>query len=166
MRAKKSLGQNFLRDQNVIELIVGALNLSKDETVIEIGPGQGALTGTLLKQAGRVVAVEFDRDLISPLRVQFHSNDNLELVNADALSVDFSELAAISTAAAPANNHFFISTLPCCSQSFAARNSPTTFIHLSCSSTCGIWLDCSKISQRAPLMLSMNGCTTAGVASS
>jgi len=90
MRAKKSLGQNFLRDPNVIERIVGALDLTKDDVVIEIGPGQGALTETLLEKAGRVVAIEFDRDLISPLRVQFHSTDNFELVNADALSIDLS----------------------------------------------------------------------------
>ncbi len=91
MRAKKSLGQNFLRDQIVIERIVAALDLTKHDAVIEIGPGQGALTETLLEKAGRVVAIEFDRDLISPLRVQFHSSDNLELVNADALSFDFAE---------------------------------------------------------------------------
>ena len=91
MRAKKSLGQNFLRDQSVVERIVGALGLTKDDIVIEIGPGQGALTKTLLEKAGRVVAIEFDRDLMSPLRVQFHSSDNFELVNADALSFDFTE---------------------------------------------------------------------------
>lgn len=91
MRAKKSLGQNFLRDQSVVERIVGALNLSKDDIVIEIGPGQGSLTEVLVEKAGRVVAIEFDRDLMSPLRVQFHSSDNFELVNADALSFDFTE---------------------------------------------------------------------------
>lgn len=91
MRAKKSLGQNFLRDQSVITRIVGALDLTKNDVVIEIGPGQGSLTEALLETAGRVIAIEFDRDLISPLRVQFHSADNFELVNADALSADFTE---------------------------------------------------------------------------
>ena len=91
MRAKKSLGQNFLRDQSVVEPIVGALNLTKEDVVIEIGPGQGALTEVLVEKAGRVLAIEFDRDLMSPLRVQFHSFDNFELVNADALSFDFTQ---------------------------------------------------------------------------
>ena len=91
MRAKKSLGQNFLRDQGVIKQIVDALNLKNDETIVEIGPGQGALTGALLEKTGGVIAIEFDRDLIAPLRVQFSSFNNFELVNEDALSVDFTE---------------------------------------------------------------------------
>lgn len=92
MRAKRSLGQNFLRDETVVERIVTALKLSPDDTVVEIGPGQGALTTLLVERCKRVVAIEFDRDLISPLRVQFHSNSHFQLVNADALSFDFASL--------------------------------------------------------------------------
>src|SRR4051812_35031680 len=72
-RAKKSLGQNFLRDSSVVERIIGALDLRTDETAVEIGPGQGALTTDLLRSAERVIVIEFDRDLIAPLRVQFHN---------------------------------------------------------------------------------------------
>lgn len=92
IRAKKSLGQNFLRDIGVCERIVAALGLESTDTVIEIGPGQGALTAHLLESGARVIAVEFDRDLISPLRVQFGSFDNFELVNVDALTANFGEL--------------------------------------------------------------------------
>ena len=92
MRAKKSLGQNFLRDQIVVNKIVGALNLREGETVIEIGPGTGALTETLLEEAGRVIAVEFDRDMVAVLQERFGRAINFKLVNADALGVDFASL--------------------------------------------------------------------------
>ena len=92
MRAKKSLGQNFLQDETVINRIVDALDLRKDETVVEIGPGRGALTQRLLADAGHVVAVEFDREMISPLRERFGSFDNFELINDDALNIDFADI--------------------------------------------------------------------------
>ena len=89
VRAKRSLGQNFLRDSAVIEQIVGALELTKDDTVIEIGPGLGALTGQLVQEAGSVVAVEFDRDMVALLHTAFADADNLTIVNTDALKLDF-----------------------------------------------------------------------------
>jgi 16S rRNA (adenine1518-N6/adenine1519-N6)-dimethyltransferase len=90
--AKKSLGQNFLVDGRVAARIVGALAPGADETVIEIGPGRGALTGRLLELAGRVVAVEFDRDLIPVLEERFAGRENFRLVHDDALAADFCEL--------------------------------------------------------------------------
>ncbi len=96
MRAKKSLGQNFLRDDDVCRRIVDSLGLRKDEIVIEIGPGRGALTGILLENRVRVIAIEFDRDMIAPLRVHFGSHDNFELINNDALSVDFAEAVRVN----------------------------------------------------------------------
>ena len=60
VRAKKSLGQNFLRDSAVIERIVGSLRLTDEDTVVEIGSGMGALTGQLVETSGNVIAVEFD----------------------------------------------------------------------------------------------------------
>lgn len=92
MRAKKSLGQNFLRDETVVSKIVDSLDLNTNDVVIEIGPGQGALTETLLVKARRVVAVEFDRDMISILKVKFHFTDNLFLIERDALNVDFAQI--------------------------------------------------------------------------
>lgn len=94
MRPKRSLGQNFLRDDGIIQKIVGALDLDNNDTVVEIGSGQGALTGRLVGQAGSVIAIEFDRDLIGPLKTRFGSFANFRLVNADALSVDFSAVLA------------------------------------------------------------------------
>ncbi|MBK8467243.1 MAG: ribosomal RNA small subunit methyltransferase A [Chloracidobacterium sp.] len=92
MRAKKSLGQNFLRDQTIIKRIIDALDLGHDETVIEIGPGQGALTEQLFIDEAKVIAIEFDRDMISLLHERFGSLHNFHLINEDALNVDFSDV--------------------------------------------------------------------------
>lgn len=88
----RALGQNFLVDRRVIERIMNALHLRPDETIIEIGPGRGALTAPLLERAGRLIAVEFDRNLIPLLEDKFSSKDNFTLVQNDALVVDFCEL--------------------------------------------------------------------------
>lgn len=90
--AKRRFGQNFLVDRNAVERIVDAVSPQADETIIEIGPGRGALTSRLVAQAGRVVAIEFDRELISPLRAQFRSAANLSIVESDALTADFCAL--------------------------------------------------------------------------
>lgn len=96
MRAKKSLGQNFLLDRDVITRIIDALDLGPDETVIEIGPGQGALTERLIEKAVRVIAIEFDRDLIPILNTRFASFGNFHLINGDALNVDFASLLKVT----------------------------------------------------------------------
>src|SRR5215208_5671511 len=88
-RAKKRLGQNYLVDETYARRIVGALAPRAGETVVEIGPGGGALTGLLLESGARVVAVELDRELVPLLRGRFAGRDNFELVEADALGVDF-----------------------------------------------------------------------------
>lgn len=90
--AKKSLGQNFLTDGNYIKKIVDALDLQTDETVIEIGPGRGALTEKLLETAGNVIAIELDSDLIPVLTEAFGQNQNFQLIESDALKIDFSKL--------------------------------------------------------------------------
>lgn len=89
---KRRFGQNFLVDRNVVDRVIAAVQPKADETIIEIGPGRGALTSRLLQGAGRVVAVEFDRDLVPHLRKQFAKSTNLTLVQADALTVNFCEL--------------------------------------------------------------------------
>jgi 16S rRNA (adenine1518-N6/adenine1519-N6)-dimethyltransferase len=99
---KKRLGQNFLVDPRVVDRIISAIGPRRDETIFEIGPGHGALTGRLVEQAGRVIAIEFDRELIAPLRERFQSVGNCQLLEADALEVDFCQmLAAHSPPAAP-----------------------------------------------------------------
>jgi len=64
MTAKRRFGQNFLVDRNVVDRIIAAVNPQTDQTIIEIGPGRGALTSLLIDKAKRVVAIEFDRDLV------------------------------------------------------------------------------------------------------
>lgn len=111
--AKKSLGQNFLTDENYIKKIVGALELQKDETVIEIGPGRGALTEKLIEKAGNVIAIELDSDLIPLLNNSFGQNQNFRLIESDALKIDFSTIRNPQSAVhnkLAANLPYYIST--------------------------------------------------------
>lgn len=102
----KRLGQHFLRDQRTIQRIIEALNPRQDDTIIEIGPGTGALTSALVERAGRVVAVEFDNKLAPLLSERFASAENFKLVMADALTTDF--CAAIQ----PAKSARLVANLP------------------------------------------------------
>ena len=86
--SKRRFGQNFLIDRGVVDRIIHVVRPQADETIVEIGPGRGALTSRLVERAGRVVAIEFDRDLVPELRKQF-LNSNLKLIEADALTADF-----------------------------------------------------------------------------
>ena len=79
---KKELGQHWLRDPEILAEIAEAAELGKDDVVLEIGPGLGTLTSRLLARAGRVVAVEFDRDLVRKLPGQFPGK-NLEVINEE-----------------------------------------------------------------------------------
>jgi 16S rRNA (adenine1518-N6/adenine1519-N6)-dimethyltransferase len=88
----KRFGQHFLTDPNIIKKIVSAFGPRADETVIEIGPGTGALTDQLVAAAGRLIAVEFDKNLAPVLERRYEGNSNFTLVRADALSVDFCSL--------------------------------------------------------------------------
>lgn len=88
---KKELGQHWLKDREILSSIADAADLLASDTVLEIGPGLGTLTSELLRRAGRVVAVEFDRDLANKLPGQFPGK-NLEVVSADILSYDLSAL--------------------------------------------------------------------------
>ena len=91
--SKRRFGQNFLVDKNVIDRIIAAINPQSHETVVEIGPGRGALTSRLIEKAGHVIAIEFDRDLIPELRDQFHGSANFQIIEADALTVNFCDVA-------------------------------------------------------------------------
>jgi 16S rRNA (adenine1518-N6/adenine1519-N6)-dimethyltransferase len=110
-RAKKSLGQNFLADESFARRIVAALGPRADETVIEIGPGRGALTELLVGAAGRVLAVEYDRTLVALLRGRFGGREDFEVVEADALSLEFCEaIRPAESARVVANLPYNIST--------------------------------------------------------
>ena len=89
---RRRFGQNFLVDRGVVRRIIDEFDPKADQTVIEIGPGRGALTTELTNRSGRVVAIEFDRDLASQLRDQFNAVANFQLVEADALAIDFCEV--------------------------------------------------------------------------
>jgi 16S rRNA (adenine1518-N6/adenine1519-N6)-dimethyltransferase len=91
--AKKSLGQHFLSDRHYIDSIVRAVNPKPDDLLVEIGPGQGAITFPLLRRHGRLTVIEFDRDLIAPLTAAAEGVGTLTILNRDVLSVDFAELA-------------------------------------------------------------------------
>ncbi len=90
-RARKRFGQNFLADASVVRRIVEAVDPRPGDNVVEIGPGLAALTGDLVARAGRISAVEIDRDLAARLRERF-GPDALALHEADALEFDFRSL--------------------------------------------------------------------------
>jgi 16S rRNA (adenine1518-N6/adenine1519-N6)-dimethyltransferase len=107
----KRLGQHFLRDQRTIHRIIDALAPKADETIVEIGPGTGALTSALVERAGRVIAVEFDNKLAPLLQDRFGGFSNFRLVMADALTVDFcKEILPATSARLVANLPYNIST--------------------------------------------------------
>ena len=110
-RPSKRLGQNFLNNPQVINRIIEALNPKPHETLIEIGPGTGALTAYLIERARRVIAVEFDRNLAPMLRERFREHNNLKVLQEDALHTDFClEILPARTARLVANLPYNIST--------------------------------------------------------
>lgn len=94
---RKRFGQHFLRDERTLDAIVEALGAIGERTVVEIGPGRGALTDKLAQRARRVVAIEIDRDLVQHLRARYgdgpHSAPHVRIVEADVLSVSLGALA-------------------------------------------------------------------------
>lgn len=94
IRPDKSLGQNFLIDDEVIQSIIDGSDIDKDSLVIEIGPGEGALTCQMAELAGRVVAVELDDRLIPILNVKLFSYGNCEVIHGDILEVDLNSIIA------------------------------------------------------------------------
>ncbi len=91
-RARKRFGQHFLHDQNVIESILRALDPRPGDNLIEIGPGQGALTFPLLKRCDALTAIELDRDLVPVLSRKAEDIGTLEVINADILEFELSSL--------------------------------------------------------------------------
>ena len=91
--AKKSWGQCFLHDRNAVQRIVDLVAIEPGELVVEIGAGLGALTSLLAVQAGRVLAIERDRDLVAVLRNEFAERAQVEIVEANALTFDFSQFS-------------------------------------------------------------------------
>ncbi len=112
VRLKKSLGQNFLTEKNIVEKIVRTADVDKDTNVIEIGPGIGALTELLIDQSKFTTAVEIDDELIPVLTESFGSYENFELKHIDFLKTDASqfETHGASTTKVVANLPYYITT--------------------------------------------------------
>ena len=91
-RARKRFGQNFLINENVIQNIIRAISTKPGDHIVEIGPGLGVLTEQLLATRAEVTAVELDRDLITQLEKKFPESINLNLINADALTLNYAEV--------------------------------------------------------------------------
>jgi len=112
VRPSKSLGQNFLIDEGVIEDIVLGSGAGSDALVIEIGPGTGALTLPLAERAGYLVCVELDDKLIEPLRVKTFGMDNVEIVHEDILKLDLDALIKEKTEALGLKSVRVVGNLP------------------------------------------------------
>ncbi len=109
-KPRKRFGQHFLHDPAIISRIVASINPKPSDTLVEIGPGRGAITLPLLRAAGRLQVIELDRDLIGPLEVQCRDAGELTLHNADALRVDFCTLTTTTPLRVVGNLPYNIST--------------------------------------------------------
>jgi len=92
-KPRKRFGQNFLHDQNVIQNIIYAVAPQDDQILVEIGPGQGAITRLLLEHCKQLHVIEIDRDLVQHLKSQFPASEKLLIHNIDVLDFDFNTLA-------------------------------------------------------------------------
>ena len=90
--AKKSLGQNFLVDPNYVRMIIAAADPQSHDTIIEIGPGRGAITESLIESGARIIAIELDSTLAPELAGKFKEKTNFHVIEADATQIDFSTL--------------------------------------------------------------------------
>ena len=112
IKANKSLGQNFLIDDNVVEGIVDAGNISNEDLVIEIGPGLGTLTKPLLERAGKVISIELDKRMVKILEDRFSLYNNFELIQKDVLKVDLKELIERNKKEGHLKNAKIVANLP------------------------------------------------------
>jgi 16S rRNA (adenine1518-N6/adenine1519-N6)-dimethyltransferase len=92
LKARKGLGQHFLIDETILQLIVSAAGLTRDDVIVEIGPGLGVLTRELARRAGWVIAVEIDNKLAAILRQALAPVNNVSIINSDILNIDPSDL--------------------------------------------------------------------------
>ena len=90
LKPKKSLGQNFLKDKAVARRIVDCLSPAESDTVVEVGPGTGALTEYLIESGARVYGVDIDSRMVNFLAQKYHKADNFETIHSDILDFDFS----------------------------------------------------------------------------
>ena len=115
--ANKSLGQNFLIDEEIVDGIIEKSNVSRKDLVIEIGPGLGTLTSRLLEKAGFVVAIELDKKMVNIITDRFSLYENFEVICEDILKVDLKKIIAeklskynLQSAKVVANLPYYITT--------------------------------------------------------
>lgn len=111
---QKKFGQNFLIDPHVLDKIITAAQISKEDTVLEIGPGIGTMTQYLAETAGKVIAVEIDKNLIPILTDTLGGYENVQIINEDILKIDINELVMEENGGKPvkvtANLPYYITT--------------------------------------------------------
>ena len=93
---KKKFGQNFLTSEEILDEVISKANISKDDIILEIGPGIGTLTAKLLETGAEVISVEVDLELVKPLKDRFFMYDNFTIISSDILKVDiYNEMVKI-----------------------------------------------------------------------
>lgn len=107
---RKSLGQHFLNDRRILTRIADALQLSGTETVVEVGPGRGALTEVLLPRCGRLVVIEYDRKLAALLRERYADEPRMTVVEADVLETPLAAAAGTDDFVLVGNVPYYITT--------------------------------------------------------
>jgi 16S rRNA (adenine1518-N6/adenine1519-N6)-dimethyltransferase len=106
LRARKGLGQNFLVDGGILKKIASAAELTPADTVIEVGPGLGVLTETLVEQAGKVIAIELDNNFADILKTHFSGSNKVTVLDADVLKVNPADILGTET------NYKVVANLP------------------------------------------------------
>ncbi|MFA7674015.1 MAG: 16S rRNA (adenine(1518)-N(6)/adenine(1519)-N(6))-dimethyltransferase RsmA [Clostridia bacterium] len=130
IRAKKSLGQNFLTDKSIALKIVEALSLESTDTVIEVGSGAGAITSLIAPDCAKMYAVEIDRDLLKPLSDKMSQYSNTTIINKDILKTDIDTLFDTSKGyKAVANLPYYITT-PVIMKFIDSKNTPDIMVFM------------------------------------
>ncbi len=106
LRAKHALGQHFLRDESLLERMLDETSLNAGDNAAEIGPGLGDMTRVMARRAGRVLALEIDKDLVPVLRTQFMLDKHVDVVEGDVMTADLPQLLS------PLGDFHVISNLP------------------------------------------------------
>lgn len=112
IKANKSLGQNFLINQEVIDEIINSSNISESDLVIEIGPGLGTLTKFLLEKANKVICIELDNKMIKILNDRFNLYNNIEIINNDILKTDLNDIIKKEESNSKIKNVKVVANLP------------------------------------------------------
>lgn len=109
---KKELGQNFIRDEDILDLFVKKINPEKDDLIIEIGPGDGALTERLVERCKKMISIEVDGELVTLLQTKFMENLNLKVTNKNVLDLNIEETIKELTYGSNKYNIKIVGSLP------------------------------------------------------